>query len=129
MDTPPLIQSLAQLHRWRWGARPAGKNLVRGLAILCLISFSLLGLKMRGADRTGWNYRRQAILNRLRQEPGKTLVIVRYPPHHNPNREWVYNEADIENAKVILARDMGPDENKAIIDFMHDRKPLFLDAD
>ena len=124
-----VTQSLARLHVWHWGARPAGRNLVRGLAILCLISFFQLGLKMRSADRTGWNYRRQAILNRLRQDTGRTIVIVRYRPDHNPNREWVYNDADIEHSKVIFARDMGPVENKEIIDFMHDRRPLILDAD
>ncbi len=39
--------------------------------------------------------------------PSKQLVIVSYSPDHHPADEWVYNESDIENAKVIWARDMG----------------------
>ena len=61
--------------------------------------------------------------------PEKSLVIVKYDPDHNPHREWVYNEADPVHAKVILARDMGVEKNKELLDFYRDRKVWVVHAD
>jgi hypothetical protein len=52
---------------------------------------------------------RAAIEARLESLPGQHLVIVHYGPKHWFAREWVYNAADIDAAKVIWARDMGAD--------------------
>jgi hypothetical protein len=46
---------------------------------------------------------------------GRHLVIVRYGPNHNRSDEWVYNEPDIDRAKVVWAREMAPDQNARLI--------------
>jgi hypothetical protein len=124
-----VMESMREVNGWEWRGRRWGRNVLRGLAVLLGISFVSTVVKMaREADPTQWYYRRAAILDELKGEPGKSLVIVRYDADHNPNREWVYNEADIQGAKVILARDMG-EKNKELLDYFRDRKVWVLHAD
>ena len=58
------------------------------------------------------NQPRAMMERQLEQTPGNHLVIVHYTPSHPVYREWVYNRADIEHAKVIWARDLGRDAMK-----------------
>jgi hypothetical protein len=53
----------------------------------------------------------------------------RYAPHHDFDREWVYNEADIDAAKVVWARDMGRSANQELLDYFRDRKVWLVEAD
>lgn len=46
-----------------------------------------------------------------------------------PYKEWVYNRADIDAAKVVWAHDMGPDENAELIDHFKDRHVWLVEAD
>jgi len=41
----------------------------------------------------------------------------------------VYNPADIDGAKVLWARDMGPSQNKELIDYFRDRTVWLVEAD
>jgi len=41
--------------------------------------------------------------------PGQDVVLVKYTPDFDPDREWVYNGADIDGQKIVWARDMGPE--------------------
>ncbi len=124
-----VVESMRCLNAWHRGRWRPGRNIVRGLAILFVVSYFQVGIKMAGEDREGWYLRRQALLDELGRQVGKSLVIVRYSPDHNPNREWVYNSADIPGAKVILARDMGPEANRELLNYFHDRKAWLLNAD
>ena len=53
----------------------------------------------------GWIARRAALIEELHQLPGKHLVLVQYSESHNVHPEWVYNEADMDNAKILWAHD------------------------
>jgi hypothetical protein len=123
-----VLQAMRRLRLWKPGGRPVGSAIVRGTLLLCVISVPLS--LWRFAQRPGdtWFFKRQEILQELESRPGQHLVIVRYSPHHNPNREWVYNRADIDSAKVILAREMGP-ANQALLDYYKNRQIWVLYAD
>jgi len=76
------------------------------------------------------NMERAAMLAELQQLPGRQLAIVHYGPNHDTSfHEWVYNEADIDRARVVWARDMGPAQNKELIDYFHDRRAWLVEAD
>jgi hypothetical protein len=56
---------------------------------------------------------RRPIEQQLNAMPGEHLVLVRYSKDHNPGEEYVYNDADIDHAKTVWAReipgrDLGP---------------------
>lgn len=74
------------------------------------------------------NLARAEVLNRVRQMPGKTLIVVRYADNHAPEDEWVYNDADIDAAQVVWAREM-PSGNRQLLEYFHDRRILLLEPD
>jgi hypothetical protein len=41
--------------------------------------------------------------------------------------DWVYNEADIDNARVVWARDMGGSANKELTDYFEHRRVWLLE--
>jgi hypothetical protein len=61
--------------------------------------------------------------------PGKVLVIVRYSPHHIFQDEWVYNRADLDDARIVWARDLGDTEDRQLLRYYGDRTPLLLEPD
>jgi len=76
------------------------------------------------------NPERAATLARLQELPGRQLAIVRYGPNHEiAFHEWVYNEADIDHAKVVWARDMGTVSNAELIDYFKGRHVWLLEPD
>lgn len=40
--------------------------------------------------------------------------------------EWVYNEADIDNAPVIWAREMDMEKNRKLLEYFKNRKAWLL---
>jgi hypothetical protein len=54
-----------------------------------------------------WALARSNLERELKAEGGRHLVIVRYAPGHSVHEEWVNNEADIDAAPVVWAREMG----------------------
>jgi hypothetical protein len=73
------------------------------------------------------NPERRIYVNRqLAAIPGKLLVFVRYYPQHIFQDEWVYNRADIDAADVVWAHDMGPVENRKLLDYFKNRTAWLL---
>jgi len=72
------------------------------------------------------------LLTHLKQQDGRHLILVKYGPY-GPNRgferEWVYNEADIDGSKVVWARDMDLKENCKLVEYFKDRVIWFLEID
>ena len=61
--------------------------------------------------------------------PGQVLVFVRYWPQHIFQDEWVYNEADIDHARVVWARDLGDMENRKLRQYYPARSVWLLEPD
>jgi hypothetical protein len=73
--------------------------------------------------------RRESLKWSLQRTPGRHLVVVHYSPEHPALDEWVHNEADIDGAKVVWARDMGPERNQALRRYFGDRQAWWLDPE
>ncbi|HEX4594881.1 MAG TPA: hypothetical protein VH157_11430 [Bryobacteraceae bacterium] len=73
------------------------------------------------------NPNKPRILATLDRMDGKHLVLVK--PKTDPDNvfQWIYNDADIDESKVVWARDMGMEENRALLDYFHDRKIWLVD--
>jgi len=121
-------------------SHPAGLFVTRAVPLACtLLLVVQVGAKplhvapCHGATwcgRTPSNLERAAVLTKLQHVPGLQLAIVRYARNHDVQyNEWVYNEADIDRAKVVWARDMGPAENQELLDYFRDRHVWVIDAD
>lgn len=139
------LQAMRHLRLWRPGAKPVGLTLTRLTVTLCVI---LAGVRLAakplhlylpvwpGAWASEWygseghsGTARSQIESRLEQMPGKQLVIVRYSPDHNSLDEWVYNAADIDNAKIIWAREMDAAKDRELIDYYKGRKVWLVQPD
>jgi len=70
---------------------------------------------------------RARIQSQLEARPGKQLIIVHYRRTDMPSQDWVFNAADIVDAHVVWARDMGYFRNKELLDFFPDRQVWYVD--
>jgi hypothetical protein len=71
---------------------------------------------------------RAGMLDELERDGGHHLVIVRYGPKHSKQNEWVYNEADIDSAKVVWAREIDAAENRKLLEYFRDRQAWLLEV-
>jgi len=135
-----VLGAMQRVRRWRWQRRKAGVFVVRVVPIIAVV---LLFLRLAASPlhlrlvspiwaATGalgpQLLDRARIVSEVNARGGHHLIIVRYGPEHNRNWEWVYNEADIDHAPVVWARDMGL-RNQELIDYFRDRQVWLLDAD
>jgi hypothetical protein len=132
-----LLQSMRHLRLWRWRERPLGARLVESMAVICcaMIVIRLTAVWLHAAIEPPWprgNLDRAEVVRKLGQIPGRHLVMVRYGTNpaieHDVNREFVYNAADIDSAKVVWARDMGA-ANQQLFNYFRDRQLWLLKAD
>jgi hypothetical protein len=129
-----LVQCLRQLWHWRLGGRPIRPALVRTIPVLAcaMIILRMTAAAIHVQIEPQWprgNLGRASILRQLQQQPGLHLVIVRYGPQPDPTLDWVYNEADIDAAKVVWARDMGNDHNQELLNYFKDRRLWQVNGD
>ena len=123
------VQSMRHLRLWRWGRLPAGRYIVTASLVLCFVSVTVFCknvAQQARAEEQFWSIKRARILAGLTQDGDKHLVVVRYGPEHPPQHEWVHNEADIDNARVVWARDMGGDANRELVDYFRARRIWLL---
>jgi hypothetical protein len=67
--------------------------------------------------------------SQLNASPGEHLLIVRYAPEHNSDREWVYNAADIDRAKIVWAREIPGMDIHPLLDYFRERRVWLVEPD
>jgi len=134
-----LLLAMRCTSRWKFYGKRSGLFLMRAIPAICVFLFVLRVVHgpLAGYDiwtqvwyqRRPESFGRAALLKELNGLPGKQLVMVRYQPGHNLLVEWVHNEADIDGAKVVWARELGPSENEQLLKYFADRRVWLLEAD
>lgn len=71
---------------------------------------------------------RARAVSQLEQMPGRQLAIVPYSPGHYVN-DWVYNHADIDNSKVVWARQMDSASDRKLLEYYPDRRAWLIQPD
>ncbi len=138
------VAGLERLSRISIRGRPAGMDAAVLILFLCGAHFlSWYGLHVFDAAEFSVALRqfetwdlinhddpegRIAIHAQLAQAPGKQLVFVRYWPKHL-FQEWVHNEADIDAARIVWARDLGAAQDERLRRYYPDRTVWLLEPD
>ena len=127
------VQGMRHLRTWRWEGRPSGQFLVRAIVVMCVLMIPeqvrILAATPAAGSWVAIGSERVALEAQLRALPGPQLILVRYGPDHDPLLEWVYNGADIDQQKVVWARDMGVEKNQELMRYYKDRRVWLLEAD
>ena len=71
---------------------------------------------------------RTEITQSLNKIAGRHLIIVRYHPGHNIHEEFVYNDANIDAAKIVWARSIDERSDQELMRYFSGRQVWFMDA-
>ncbi len=139
------VVGLRVIRHIRLRALAVGEDIARILILLCGAQFLLwYGIHLFEGHRAPlaflqyetWDYinhrnpqRRIAVANELAATPGQLLVFVHYGPRHIFQEEWVWNAADIDAARIVFARDLGPAEDQKLIAYYPKRKVVWFYPD
>jgi len=115
-----MLQALRRLRLWRWRGRQTGRLVVWTILMSCVALFAAAFVQKMQITRSAETGPRPRILAQLKETSGRHLIIVRYGPLHSAY-EWVYNEADIDGAKVVWAREMDSAQNRKLLEYFKDR--------
>jgi hypothetical protein len=128
-----VLQGMRHLRLWRWYGWPTGRFMVWTICTLAFTSFIIAFAQRIQVKSSGWGSERARILAELNHDGGRHLVMVRYPsldiPYDRGYREWVYNKAEIDSAKVVWARDMGTTQNRKLLEYFKDRNVWLVEVD
>jgi len=136
-----VLQGMRHLRFCKWREAPAGLFLVRAVPLICagMLFIRLAAQPLSFFLPPDWpmtwfytrpgNVDRQRFLEQMEALDGRHLAIVRYRPDHNPLEEWVYNRAEIDQAKVVWAREMSAAENKELIQYFRGRRVWLAEPD
>ncbi len=126
------VAGLRQIRLWRFHGRPSGRVLVRGIALCYPV---LVGLTVFAEPRIpddATHLMRARLLHQLESDGDRHLVVVRY---YNPwprglgHEDWIWNAADIDASRVVWAREMGPAEDRRLLDYYPNRRVWLLEVE
>jgi hypothetical protein len=125
-----LIYNLYQVHTWESKTKFNGRKISWLILILYFgSSFLWYANTLLKKPMPQWNEYRAKIIEICNKKEKKDLILVHYNKNHVKHFEWVYNEADIDNADVIWARDLGIAKNKKLFSYYKNRQKWVLYAD
>jgi hypothetical protein len=124
---------MQKIRSWRFGQWLTRTLMLASIIFMIRIA-GVYPANNAGSRWSGWakqeanGFDRSAIVQRLGPAQ-RHLVIVRYALGHDSNREWVYNDADIDAARVVWARDKGPSDNGDLLQHFKERQIWLLEPD
>jgi len=132
-----VVQMLRHLRRWIHRSSPIGVGLTRATVLMSLIFFTSCAVttlrQPKGELTLGLGYEprwdRQEISERLDRTPVQHLVIVRYSGHHRVHQDWVFNAADIDNSKIVWAREIPQIGMQPLLDYYKNRQIWLITPD
>jgi hypothetical protein len=115
-----MVYGLSQIPKW---FPRFGEILVCGVVMFQVLAWVLPFSKLiRSGPPETWAHQRNNLLQRLKAyEDVKFLVLVTVAPGWFGHHEVVYNPADIDQAPVLFARDLGETENQKLTQYFSDR--------
>jgi hypothetical protein len=121
-----IVFGLKRIHSWRSHERAVGVAVARALVLFHVLLLpaqagALAVIHITGHGDAAWARQRAAIQSELESTPGRHMVLVRYPTVFNPDRELVYNMADIDNSKVVWAREIPGRDMQPLLHYFADR--------
>jgi hypothetical protein len=124
-----VLQAMRHLRLWRWRGRPTGQVIVWAVTVV-YVGWIIMALGLQRRMQTyDWGLHRRSILTQLQKEEGRHLIVVRYGSQHEADYEWVYNEANIDDAKVVWAREMDTAQNRRLLEYFADQRVWLLEPD
>jgi hypothetical protein len=140
------LQCMRHMRLWKPGGRPLGLALTRMAIAVCIIMATIrlaakpLGIMPFERPESEWmglwygpehfGTDRANVQRQLELLPGKHLVLVRYDlSTHWSVDEWVSNSPDIDNSKVVWAREMDKADNEELINYYPDRQIWLVQPD
>jgi hypothetical protein len=133
-----VVMGMRRLRLWRWRCRGPGLHLVRLLPIACAL---MLAVQIASGSATavgmeaGWRWpspggvSRANILKQLERGGEKHLVFVRYEAAHDTGDEWVYNDAEIDQSRVVWARELDRESNANLMRYFEGRRVWLVEPD
>ena len=113
---------------------PGKKRMAAACALFCCVAIFDVprimdpSFRFEGADMRGLIAARDLVITFLQKQPGRQLVLVRYGPHHIVHWEWVYNDANIDESRIVWARAM-PGKDDELLRYYPDRRVWIFDED
>jgi hypothetical protein len=139
------LQMMRHLRHWKPGGQPVGTAIQRFTVTVCIALATIrpwaepLHLQLPRWPSAEWastwsgpgqmGLARKLIEDKLDELPGKQLIVVRYSPDHSSLDEWVYNFPDIDNSKIVWAREMDAANNLELIHYYNDRTVWLVQPD
>lgn len=120
---------LRQIEAWRVNSQSVGRPMVRAIVVTQLVMGGYaLWFAVNQNDRAQISHR-QEIVENLQKQDGEHLILVRYAPKYSPMQEWVYNGANVDQSKVIFARELGQSSDQELFNYYPHRKTWLLEVD
>ncbi|HEY9419410.1 MAG TPA: hypothetical protein VIP49_04425, partial [Candidatus Udaeobacter sp.] len=118
-----LAQSMRYLRQWKYHGREVGRFLVNATPVaifVLMIASEAEAIAMhRTTDQTQATNAQIVQKENIEQEllkkhPGQHVIFVSYAGLPSPHEEWIYNQANMDAARVIWALDLGQTENEKL---------------
>jgi hypothetical protein len=131
--TAPLVatlfilvsQGLRHVRRLKYHNQAIGIALSRAVVLSVVICAPFHTLGYQEEDFSN----RVRVATQLSDTPGRHLVIVHYSAKHDALAEWVYNRADIDDAKIVWARDIPGIDLDPLLRYFRGRRVWIVEPD